>query len=563
MSDNPNFVATFSTDEVYVAQDLNLCLTDELNDKAYINHEHNNLYANVNHMHDNYAVASDITALRDAIGDKANKEHVHSEYALNSHTHSNYATTNDVDILENEISAKANVNHAHDDYATIINLNEVSDNVNGKADIVHNHDDRYFTEGEINSKLSSNLASAKTYTDNVKNDLLNGAGAAYDTLKELGDLINDNVDAIDALETVASGKANAVHNHDDRYYTETEVNNKLSEKAGTLHTHTIANVTNLQLTLDSKASANHIHPIVSTTTDGLMSKDDKVKLNGIAVGANKYVLPSANGPTLGGVKTGGDCSIANGIITVNDDSHNHIVGNIDGLQTALNNKSDKSIQMTADNGDVKYSYYRDDGKNILTEIAGYPVGMYTVYSQSGTTGNPKSTEAWRLVVHKTNTNVGWVQAYGSIGSVYTNYIDGTNGWRGWKCIFDNDPEPLWTGKYYMHSPNSTPQTVNLKKNLSDCRTGVMLVWSDYDASTSTANDADFTTTFIPKRSPSGEKWGGKSFLCDIPRYVGDGNPTTEKRIIKPIYVHDNCIKGSYQNAEYDRADVVLRAVWEV
>lgn len=46
--------------------------------------------------------------------------------------------------------------------------------------------------------------------ENVKNELLNGAGEAYDTLKELGDLINENVDAIDALETIAAGKASQV-----------------------------------------------------------------------------------------------------------------------------------------------------------------------------------------------------------------------------------------------------------------------------------------------------------------------------------------------------------------
>lgn len=61
------------------------------------------------------------------------------------------------------------------------------------------------------------VATAKTYTDEavaaVKNDLLNGAGTAYDTLKELGDLIDDNTDAIEALETIATGKANAVHTH--------------------------------------------------------------------------------------------------------------------------------------------------------------------------------------------------------------------------------------------------------------------------------------------------------------------------------------------------------------
>ena len=58
---------------------------------------------------------------------------------------------------------------------------------------------------------------SKTEVDNkvsgLKNELLNGAGEAYNTLKELGDLIDDNKDALDALATVADGKANAVHNH--------------------------------------------------------------------------------------------------------------------------------------------------------------------------------------------------------------------------------------------------------------------------------------------------------------------------------------------------------------
>ena len=90
---------------------------------------------------------------------------------------------------------------------------------------------------ETKSAASAKLTEAKTYADNaaatVKNDLLNGAGTAYDTLKELGDLIVDNADAIDALETIASGKANATH------------------------AHAISDITNLQSTLDGKAAASH------------------------------------------------------------------------------------------------------------------------------------------------------------------------------------------------------------------------------------------------------------------------------------------------------------------
>ena len=47
---------------------------------------------------------------------------------------------------------------------------------------------------------------------------------------------------------------------------------------------------------------------------------------------------SAAGTSLGLVKSGGDVTISNGTITVNDDSHNHTIGNVDGLQTALDGK---------------------------------------------------------------------------------------------------------------------------------------------------------------------------------------------------------------------------------
>lgn len=57
---------------------------------------------------------------------------------------------------------------------------------------------------------SADLAALKEYTDNAinkaKDDLLNGAGDAYDTFKELGELIDENKDTIKALETIATSK---------------------------------------------------------------------------------------------------------------------------------------------------------------------------------------------------------------------------------------------------------------------------------------------------------------------------------------------------------------------
>ena len=47
---------------------------------------------------------------------------------------------------------------------------------------------------------------------------------------------------------------------------------------------------------------------------------------------------SAAGSALGLVKSGGDVTISSGVITVNDDSHNHTIANIDNLQTTLDGK---------------------------------------------------------------------------------------------------------------------------------------------------------------------------------------------------------------------------------
>lgn len=65
--------------------------------------------------------------------------------------------------------------------------------------------------------------------------------------------------------------------------------------------------------------------------------DEAVRLKGL----KNYTLPAASGTTLGGVKSGGDVTIGNGVITVSDDSHNHNASETlyalkkDGKTTAL------------------------------------------------------------------------------------------------------------------------------------------------------------------------------------------------------------------------------------
>lgn len=64
-------------------------------------------------------------------------------------------------------------------------------------------------------------------------------------------------------------------------------------------------------------SGGFAHAVSSVTAAGFMSSADKAKLDGIADGANLYVLPIATASALGGVKQGSNVTIgADGVISV-------------------------------------------------------------------------------------------------------------------------------------------------------------------------------------------------------------------------------------------------------
>lgn len=214
-----------------------------------------------------------------SLSNKADKSHTHSiadttnlQSTLDgkvptSRTINNKALTANIALSASDVGA-APSSHEHSD--KYYQKSEVDAALANKSDKTHNHDSAYSTkdhnhdgvyalEGhnhdskyETKSDASTKLTEAKTYADNaantVKNDLLNNAGAAYDTLKELGDLIDDNTDAIDALEIVAADKADKTHKHTvsditDLTVTATELN------------YMDGVTSNVQAQLDSKANS--------------------------------------------------------------------------------------------------------------------------------------------------------------------------------------------------------------------------------------------------------------------------------------------------------------------
>lgn len=108
------------------------------------------------------------------------------------------------------------------------------------------------------------------YTDQKIADLINGAPTTLDTLGEIAKAMEDNKSVVDALHAAIGKKANEAefdshtknttahitaaernswnskaagsHTHDDRYYTEAEIDVKLNSKANSNHSHSYSEI---------------------------------------------------------------------------------------------------------------------------------------------------------------------------------------------------------------------------------------------------------------------------------------------------------------------------------
>lgn len=195
------------------------------------------------------ALKTEINITKEMFGGKSIKYVTQDEYDNLSEAEKNsgtvtYFITDAVD-LSHEHENKEFLDNLAARNISIGNKSQVFDGVNdlhysisdiGAAPAVHNHDDRYYTETEINTKISE---------------------------------INDNIDGhVADLNAAIDGKADTGHNHDDRYFTETEVTNKLAGKADTGHTHDDiyyteteidGKISTLNNAINGKAPSTHTH----------------------------------------------------------------------------------------------------------------------------------------------------------------------------------------------------------------------------------------------------------------------------------------------------------------
>lgn len=198
-----------STEDFTTAEKNKLAGLDAaLAQKSNVGHDHNDIY---------YTEAE----IDSKLGTKSDVGHKHDDV---------YYTEAEIDSKLSPVTVhmgNENIHVTADDKAKWNNIGNISDDGTGALNIADPSGNIIMSVDEsglnttdvlikgvsiqstIEQKADSTLASAKEYADDIKDDLLNGAGAAYDTLKELGALIDVNVDAIDALDKVAASKASS------------------------------------------------------------------------------------------------------------------------------------------------------------------------------------------------------------------------------------------------------------------------------------------------------------------------------------------------------------------
>lgn len=245
-------------------------------------------------------------------------------YPSESHNHDDrYYTETEINGL---LNGKANSLHSHDDqYYTqeqldlfLLEKSDVDhehswDSILGKPETIppseHDHDTLYYRKSELDDALAG-----KSNSFHDHNDL-------YYTQTEVTNLLADKASVSHTHNYAAS-----IHTHDDRYYTESEVNNKLAAKAEAEHTHVWADITDKPTTftpsththteyaasshthddryytetevntkLDGKSNTNHTHNYAASASAG-GSATSAVKLDSNAGSATQPVYFSGGKP---------------------------------------------------------------------------------------------------------------------------------------------------------------------------------------------------------------------------------------------------------------------------
>lgn len=244
-------------------------LQSQLNSKASSSHSHS---------------ISGITGLSTELSNKANVNHSHSistitglqgqldSKASSSHTHSISSITN----LQTELNKKSNTGHTHT-VSDITNLKEglpytVDNEGNYIIDKKVIFNQTIISKGEVVAYGEDDKKYVATYAPFTHSHTISDVDNLEETINNIVVSGGTKIEVIDNLQSTSSTAALSAKQGKilseliaDKTVTWDTLQGKPTTFTPSAHSHAIANISNLQSQLDSKASASHTHAISAVT----------------------------------------------------------------------------------------------------------------------------------------------------------------------------------------------------------------------------------------------------------------------------------------------------------
>lgn len=203
------------------------------------------------HTHDDrYYTETEMNAKLDG---KANAYHTHYSISTIADNRNTNTTPNDYNntFIFQGLKDNSKINSpSSDTYSYLLGLRGWSDSSGGNShELAFNNTGVYWRNGGTTSWNSWH----RIYTDN------------YYPIADVANSVDWS-----KVQNKPATYAPAAHTHDDRYYTEAEINNKLDGKSNTGHTHDDRYYTESEINtkLDGKSNTNHTHNSIKDAGDG-------------------------------------------------------------------------------------------------------------------------------------------------------------------------------------------------------------------------------------------------------------------------------------------------------
>lgn len=291
--------------------------------------------ADSSHTH----VIGDVTGLQAALDGKADSSHTHA--------------ISDITNLQTSLDAKLNSSEytASDVLTKVKTVDGAGSGLD--ADLLDGqHASHFATAADLASEASARttgdsntLTSANEYTDTAISNLVNGASAAFDTLKEIQDAMATDAELSAAISGLTIGDG-----------TQTITAGDFITGGGSFSANQTTN-TSVTISVDA-TSDNTASKVVARDASGNFAAGTiTANLTGNVTGnastatsAGKWTTArtiTLDGDLTGSVSIDGSANVTLSA-QVADDSHNHVISNVDGLQAALDAKLAASSYTAAD-----------------------------------------------------------------------------------------------------------------------------------------------------------------------------------------------------------------------